>query len=166
MKTVFRIAMMLCVCLLCAHVSFAEEPWFSAERYYQGDPNYVLVQERQEVRMYVDVSSIVSKIYEPPEYEISAVVMVVGPQPGAQRFLTETWHYHYDPQYRNRQMFVWDEHLTIGDVCRNSEMRTLLPRIPSWCVPAASSSGGSATRWISTTIRSKGGRHLHCRKMK
>lgn len=109
MKTVFRIAMMLCVCLLCAHVSFAEEPWFSAERYYQGDPNYVLVQERQEVRMYVDVSSIVSKIYEPPEYEISAVVMVVGPQPGAQRFLTETWHYHYDPQYRNRQMFVWDE---------------------------------------------------------
>ena len=59
--------------------------------------------------IYVDVSSIVSKLYRPPEYEISAVVMIVDPSSDTQQFITHTWHYYYDVQYERRRMYVWDE---------------------------------------------------------
>lgn len=111
MKKFAGIAMLLCVLSLCPHLSYAAElpSWVGAHPYYQGDQNYVLVQGYHGSDMYVDVSSITSKLYEPPLYEISAVVMIVDPQMGTQRFVTETWRYTYDPQYERRRMYVWGD---------------------------------------------------------
>lgn len=111
MKKFVRAAVLLCALFLCARVSFAAEvpSWVDADCYYQGDPNYVYVQGYHGTDIYIDVSSIVPKLYEPPEYEISAIAMIVDLQLGTQRYVAKTWHYHYDPQNEKRLMFVWTD---------------------------------------------------------
>ena len=111
MKKFLWMMAFFCCFALFPRISLAGDvpSWVDSDCYYQGDRNYVLVQGFRGMDIYVDVSSIVSKLYRPPGYEISAVVMIVDPSSDTQRFITHTWHYYYDVQYERRRMYVWDE---------------------------------------------------------
>ena len=85
-------------------------PW-AQYTYLNGNTNYVFLDIDRGIYSYLDVASVVIKRYDPPVYEISAIIVSNSPDKPEETliFSTTTWKYIWSDYASDRVMFYKDD---------------------------------------------------------
>jgi len=105
-KTIIFVVALLFV-MSCAAGNAAEKLpyWVGEAKYLDADNTCVYVDGHQGTDEYIDLTSLVVDIYDPPQYQISANMILVD-EYGNKRILPETWLYKYNSNLADRRMYA------------------------------------------------------------
>jgi hypothetical protein len=116
--------------------------WLPEIKYLDGNNTCIYVDCHHGIDKYVDMSSIVVNVYDPPQYQISANMIFVD-EYGNKKIIPETWLYKYNSDFDGRRMYV-----------KYNNKWNYIPQPPYGCEADSNGvrPGGELVWWISYNI--------------